>query len=257
MSSVIFIIPALILSVFVSSVIFWVLLNKKIKLWESIKLVSIATSLNRLMLTGSGYAAMSYKLKKDRLPFHKSVSSFVALELFLMFPWLVLGIYFGFKVAAKVPVFFAAFSALALIFAIYKRDKAKDFVKESWLHFRGIKSGAFIIIPLVLLHLLAGVIYYFFLFKAFGFSFSCADILKIATVSVAMGYFSPAPGGLGFKEFGMVFLLMQKNLSLKDSLSIAVTDRIAVTAFYLILGFLFGTDLILSRIRARFKHKNK
>lgn len=257
MVNIILIILALTSSIFISSLIFWNLLNRRIRLLESIKLVCTATSLNRLILTGSGYAAMSYKLKKEHLPLHKSISSFVALELLLMLPWLALGIYFGFNIAVKVPVFFAVFLAIGLVFAIYKKEKAVNFAKEAWLHFKGIKSGIFIIIPLVLLHLSAGIIYYFFLFKVFGFTFPLADILKIATVSVAIGYFSPAPGGLGFKESGLVFLLMQKNISFRDSLSIAVTDRAAATAFYLILGFLFGTDLILKEIRARFKRNNK
>lgn len=254
MSNLILTILVLILSIFVSSVIFWKLLNKKIKLWESVKLVCTATSLNRLILTGSGYAAMSYKLKRDHLTFHKSVSSFIALEVFLMFPWLVLGVYFGLKIAIKVPVFFAAFLTIALIFAIYKRGKTIDFIKEAWSHFKGAKFNILIIIPLVLIHLFLGIIYYFFLFKAFGFTFPLPDILKIATVSVAVGYFSPAPGGLGFKESGLTFLLMQKSLSLKSSLSIAVTDRALATAFYLTLGFLFGAELIFKEARARFKN---
>lgn len=257
MINLFFVFFALILSVLVSSAIFWNLLNKKISLWESIKLVSIATSLNRLILTGSGYAAMSYKLKRDHLPLHKSVSSFIALELFLMFPWLVLGVYFGFNIAVKVPVFFAAFLALALIFAIYKRHKAASFAKEAWLHLREAKLNIFAISPLVLAHLFLGVVYYYCLLEAFGFTLSLTDILKIATVSVAIGYFSPSPGGLGFKESGLVFLLMQKGLSLKSSISVAVTDRVLVTGFYLIFGLIFGGKLILKEISSRLQRSKE
>ncbi len=252
MGNAILIILVLAAHIFISSVIFWILLNKKIKLWKAVKLVCTATSLNRLFLTGSGYAAMSYKLKRDDLSFYKSVPAFIMLELFSISPCLILGVYFGSKIAIKLPFLLIMLLAVILILAMYKKRKAGDFIKEVWAYFKGIRFNIPIIIPLVLISLILWVIYYFLLLKIFGFVLPVIDSLKIATVSVTIGYLSPAPAGLGFKEGGLIFLLMQKGLSFKDSLAVALLDRAILTGFYLGLGFLFGAEMIVSGIKKRF-----
>lgn len=257
LASSVLVVFALILNIFLNCVIFWFFLGKQIKLLDAIKVSCAAIALNRLFFVGSGYAAMSYKLKRDDLPLHKSISSFLAVELFLVSPWLISGLYFGSKFALKIPPFFSVLLAALLILLFYKKKKAMGALKDAWLHFKSIRMNIFVILPIVLINFFSGILYYFFLLKAFGFTFSLTEILKVATVAFNIGYLSPAPSGLGFKESGLVFLLMQKDLSLKSSLSIALTDRALVTALYLILGFLFGSGIIQKEIKAFFKRNKK
>lgn len=252
--NIIFLVFILTVNVFVNSIIFWILLNSKIKFSQAIRLSSTAAALNKLFLSGSGYAAMSLKLKSSNLPFYKSLASFAAFELFSVLPWLILGFYFGAKLAIRVPLFFIVILAIGIISAIYKRKKAAGFIKDIWVYFKEIKLNILLIIPPVLINFILGVLYYFFLLRIFGFVLSPIDVLKIAAISFTLGYLSPAPAGLGFKEGGFIFLLAQKGLSLSESLPIAIADRVILTGFYLIVGSLFGTEMLINQIRKRFGH---
>ncbi|MFH0790296.1 MAG: lysylphosphatidylglycerol synthase domain-containing protein [Candidatus Omnitrophota bacterium] len=243
---------ALNFSIFICAIILSVLLNKDIKLWQAIKLICICGALNKFLLTGSGYLVISRRLKINGLAFYKSLSAFGIFELFSAAPWIFLGLYFGANIAIRIPALLTVFLVLGLIFAIYKRKEAAIFLKETLSYFKKTKFNIIAIIPLVLINVLTYTIYYSSFFRVFGVRFDLLDVLKIVSVAFTVGYLSPAPGGLGFKESGLIFLLMQKGLSLKDSLSIAITDRVLITAFYLILGILFGAEMIVGEIKKRF-----
>lgn len=242
---------ALALIILISSFIFWILLNKDIKLWQAIKLICISGALNKILLTGSGYAAASWKLKSDDFPVYKSLSSFGVLELFSVMPWLILGLFWGAEIAIRIPLFLIVLFVLVLGFAIYKRKSMLDFLKNALSYLKKIRSNILMVIPLVLINIMIGIIYYFFLFRAFGFNCDFLNILKIVSVAFTIGYLSPSPAGLGFKEGGMVFLLMQQNLSFSSACYIAIADRIIMTGFYIILGFLFGAGIIRDEVRKK------
>jgi len=241
------------LRIIVSSSVIWLLLNRKIKFPHAIKLTCIATALNRLFLTGSGYVAMSGKLKINGLSLYKSLSSFAILELFSIIPWIILGLYFGTKIAIRIPLFLIALFVLVLTFAIYKRKDTINFLRNALAYLKEIRTNILMVTPLVLINVIIGIIYYFFLFRAFGFTFDFFEILRIISVAFTIGYLSPAPAGLGFKEGGLVFLLMQQNLSFSNACSIAIADRIITTGFYFVLGFLFGAEMIKNEIKRKLK----
>ncbi|MFC1593153.1 hypothetical protein ACFL4C_03980, partial [Candidatus Omnitrophota bacterium] len=107
--NIVLIVSVLVLSVFVSALMLWILLNRSIRLVEAVKLICIARAMNKLLFTGSGYAAASGKLKIGGLPFYKSLSSFAVFELFSVLPWFVMGIYFGAELSLRAPYFLAVF----------------------------------------------------------------------------------------------------------------------------------------------------
>lgn len=247
------IVLTLAIGVFISSFVLWVLLNRKITLWQTIKLTCIAGAMNKLLLTGSGYMAMIWKMKTDDFPLSKSIPAFTLFELFSVLPWLISGFYFGAKVAIKIPSFLMVVGVLILIFAIYKIRKRKVFLKDTFNYFKEAGLHMSLIIPVILINVILGLIYYLFLFRIFRVNLSLLEIFKIIAITFTVGYLSPAPSGLGFKEGSLVFLLMQHNLSLKSSLSIAITDRLITTILYAILGFSLGAKMIKNALRARFR----
>lgn len=239
------------LSILISSSVLWILLNRRIKLWQAIKLSCIITALNKLLLTGSGYAVMSWKLKSDDFPLHRSLASFAVFELFSVLPWLILGFYFGAKITIKVPVFLIVILVLILLSVIFKREAIINFLKNVLNYLKELKFGFIGIIPLVITNTALGITYYFFLFKVFGFSLKLLDILKVVSVSFTLGYLSIFPSGLGVKEGSMIYLLAKQGIPLSSSASIAITDRLLVTSFYASLGFLFGANIIKDEIKRR------
>ena len=250
---VILIFLVLLISIFIGSVIFWILLNKKFKFWQTIKLYCVASALNKLLLTPAlGYATMSWKLKSDGFPLHRSLASFAVFELFSVLPWLISGFYFGAKITLKVPVFLIVILVLILLSVIFKREAIIHFLKNVLNYLKELKFGFLGIIPLVITNVALGTIYYFFLFKVFGFSLKLLDILKVSSVSFTLGYLSILPSGLGVKEGSMIYLLAKQGISLSSSTSIAITDRLLVTSLYASLGFLFGANIIKDEIKRRF-----
>ncbi len=245
---------ALSFSIFICAIILLVLLNKDIKLWQAIKLICICGALNKFLLTGSGYLAISRGLKINGLPFYKSLSAFAIFELFSILPWLICGLYFGAKVAIEIPSVLIIFLAIVLFFIIFKKENTQRFLKNALNYVKESKFNIPKILPLVLINAILGVAYYFFLLRCFSVEFSILELFKIVTVAFTVGYLSPAPAGLGFKEGSLVFLLMQKGLLLKDSMAIAVVDRVIATGFYAVLGFLFGARIIKDEIGKRFNN---
>jgi len=251
---IIFIFLILSINVLINSFIFWRLLNKGVEFFRAVKIICIAGAMNKLLLTGSGYAAMSWKLKSDDFPVSRSISAFAIFELFSVSPWLISGFYFGAEASVRMPSFLLFIMGLVFILAIYKIRKTKNFLKDALSYFKDSTRNIPLIIPLVLINVILLVIYYQFLFRGFGVNLPLIEIFKIIAIAFTVGYLSPAPSGLGFKEGSLVFLLMQRNLSLKSSLSIAITDRLITTILYAILGFSLGAKMIKNTLRERFKN---
>lgn len=251
--NIILIFLTLIASTLVASFILWILLDKKVNFGQTIKLFSIAAALNKMLLTGSGYAAASLKLKGNNFSLVRSLSSFAIFELFSVFPWLISGLYFGAKVSLQIPIFLIVVFALILISIIFKRKEIVNYLKEVLNQFKDTRAGLFLIIPLSIINVALGVIYYFFLFRTFGVNCDLLNVLKIASVSFTLGYLSPFPSGLGVKEGGMIYLLTKHGVSLGRASVIAVIDRLLVSSFYGFMGFLFGARIIKDEIGKRFK----
>ncbi|MDD5729533.1 MAG: lysylphosphatidylglycerol synthase domain-containing protein [Candidatus Omnitrophica bacterium] len=245
--AIIFIPLILTISVLTSSFIFYVLLKRELKLIHSVRMISAAHSLNKFLFSGSGYAAISLKLKAQDLPAYKTVSSFALLELLSFLPWVALGFYFGPEIALKVPLVFIVLLAVILPFSLFRKKRLAGFFKNAFAYFNEIKLSALAVLPLVLLNVACGVFYYFFLLRAFGLTLSLLDILKITSVTFTVSYLSPSPSGLGFKEGSLVFLLMQKSVPFKNAAAIAVADRAIICVFYLILGALVAISFVLER----------
>ncbi|MFH1202122.1 MAG: lysylphosphatidylglycerol synthase domain-containing protein [Candidatus Omnitrophota bacterium] len=254
--NIILIIFVLITGTLVSSLIFWILLNRRIKFYEAVKLVSVAATLNKLFLSGSGYATMSLKLKKDNFKLHECLLSFAAVEFFSIIPWIIIGLYFGARIFIRISYFSIIFLGLIVIFAIYKRNKILEFFKQILGYFKYIKKNILIVIFLALVNVVLGVYYYFFLFKVFNLNFALLDVLKIASVAFTVGYLSPIPAGLGFKESSLIFLLMEHGITLKASFLIAIADRIMLTGVCIILGLLFGTKMLIEALKISPLSKN-
>lgn len=244
------IVTALTAGLFTYSLVFWLMLNREIKLTSSLRLSAAASALNKLLITGSGYAAVSGKLKNSNIPLHKSVVAFMLSEIFIMVPWLVCGLYFGAKAAVKIPVFLAFFLLLAF-FAVLKRKAAISFSKEALVYVKTIKAHLPLVVPLVFLNIAAGAAYYFILFRIFAIKLPLREIFKIISVSVTAGYLSPSPSGLGFREGSIVFLLMQKGIAFNRAFSIALLDRLAVTGFYIATGAVCAAEILLDVVKKR------
>lgn len=209
------------------------------------------------LLTGSGYAAAAWKLKNDNFPFLESLSSFAILELFFVLPWLILGFYFGAGITIETPGFLIAILVLILVFAICKGKAMINLLKNVLPYFKKIRVNFIIITPLLIINIVLGITYYFFLFNLFGFNPGFKDILRIVPVSFTLGYLSIFPAGLGVKEGSLIYLLTEEGIPLSSSISIAITDRVLMTSFYAFFGFLFGAKIIREEIRRRFMLKKK
>jgi len=250
--NIMFLLTALIINLFINAVIFWLLSDREINFFQAIKLTSVIGAMNKLLLTGSGYLAMTWKLKEYDFPVTKSIPVFSLFELVSLAPWLVSGFYFGAKAAIKIPVFFIVGAAIILIFTLFKIKKAKEFLIESLNYLKKIIPNIPLIIPLILVNVSLSLAYYYFLFGSFGIVFSIWEVFRMVSIAITIGYLSPSPSGLGFKEGSLVFLLMQNNISLKSSISIAIADRLIVTILYAVLGLFFGWGMFKNNLKSRF-----
>lgn len=254
---IIFIILILFLISFVIGINFYFLTGKKISLKESFSLVTTASALNKLLFTGSGYLASSYFSRNKSLPFHKALSAFLLLEALGVSLWLGLGIYFGAKLVLKVPHIFVIILVLFLPIIWFQRQRFTKQAKNIFVAFKDMGRRVPLIAPFIVLNMILSVCYYFFLFKFFNFYPQVLTIIKIISVSFSVGYLSPAPAGLGFKDAGLVFLLEKEGLPLSVAFSIAIWDRIITTGFWAILGSFSGFDLIKEEIKKRWEKVRK
>ena len=104
--SLFFILVTLLCIIVINSLIFYILVEKKIKLFWCFTLISVSTALNRLLFTGSGFFLSSYLSKNRHLSFSEALSTFFVMEFFGILLWIPLGIYFGASVTVKIPWIF-------------------------------------------------------------------------------------------------------------------------------------------------------
>jgi uncharacterized membrane protein YbhN (UPF0104 family) len=226
-----------------AGVMLWILLNREVSIQEALRLTCIAWALNKLFLFGSGYIAMIVKLKHGRMPAHKSLVAFLLLELLCVVPWILLGFYFGARFCLRWPFFFLLIAA-AVCLLWYQAKKNKKLLLDSWEYVRAIKMSLTAVIPFLLAHLSALLLYYFALMRLCSVKMDWQMVTKIMSMSIAAGYLSPAPAGIGFKEAAMTALFMQQGFTFARALSIAVADRLIVSLAFLAFGLLAGAKLL-------------
>ena len=229
----------------------YVLIERRVSFKESFKLVSVASALNKILLTGSGYFASSYLSRNKNLPFHQAMGAFILLEVFSVSLWLAGGMFFGAELAFRMPIVFIAVIMIIIFILLWRSDRAMAALKSVAGYCKSLGLRSFLVIPFLAVSMCIRLIYYAILFRMFGFITDIVNILKIVSISFAAGYLSPAPAGLGVKDAGMTLLLKEDGVALDAAISIAVFDRFFVTAFWGILGVLVGFDLIKREIARR------
>jgi len=242
----------------VSAVCFYIFVYPELKIKDSFKLIITAAALNKLLFTGSGYLTSSYFSRSKDLSFYKALSAFLLLEALGVFLWIGMGIYFGVKLVIKMPsiiILILAFLLLLLVMIWSQRQKFTKAARNILITFKNMGKRVPLIMPLIILNMVLSIVYYFSLFRIFNFHPELLSIIKIISISFTVGYLSLAPAGLGFKDTGMVLLLVNSGLKLNTAISLAILDRVIVTVFWAILGSIFGYDLIKEEIRKRFKKK--
>jgi len=251
--SLIYIIIILLLISIVNAVDFYILIYPELTVKEAFKLITTATALNKLLFTGSGYLTASYLSRNKNLPFYKALSAFLLLEAMGVSLWLGLGVYFGSKFAVKMPAITVPILVLIMLLIWLRRQKFIKAVKKILTALKDMGKRLPSIMPFIILNMILFFGYYFFLFRFFNFHPQPLEIIKIISVSFTIGYLSPAPAGAGFKDTGLVLLLMNGGLALNPAIFIAVFDRIFVIVFWGLLGGIFGYSLLKNEIKRRFK----
>ncbi|MCP4652137.1 MAG: hypothetical protein GY858_01980 [Candidatus Omnitrophica bacterium] len=249
---IVFAIKSLILISLINAFIFYLLVSREIKMKEAYRLTCTATALNKVFFTGSGFLAGSYFSRNKNLPSFKALGAFFILEILSASLWLILGLYFGAKLAVKVPLVLIV-ALLFVAIALWIKRKSINSFKNVLNYFKNIGSQVALVVPLVAFSALFFVFYYYHLFNFFDFSLGFLETIKIIAVSFTLGYLSPAPAGLGFKETGMVLLLKSAGIDSGVAISVAVCDRVLTTLFWGGLGGIFGFDLIKEELSRRFK----
>ncbi|RLG12065.1 hypothetical protein DRN69_07070, partial [Candidatus Pacearchaeota archaeon] len=251
---IIWIVLILLLISAVSAVCFYIFVYPELKIKDSFKLIVTAAALNKLLFTGSGYLTSSYLSRNKDLSFYKALSAFLLLEALGVSLWIGMGVYFGVKLVIKVPSIIILVLAFLLLLMLWlQRQKFIKAAKNILMTFKNMGKRVPLIIPLIILNMVLSIAYYFLLFRIFNFHPGFLSIIKIISISFTVGYLSPAPAGLGFKDTGMVLLLVNSGLKLNTAISLAILDRVIVTVFWAILGSIFSYDLIKEEIKRRFK----
>ncbi len=238
-----------------NAIIFFILCNKNINFKETLKLTILASALNKLFFTGSGYLASSYLYRDENITSSKIFTAFLFLEFFSVSFWIFLGIYFGAELVIRLPIILVLGVIGFSIMVWVKKNKFGLILKDLLIHFRNIGNKLFLIMPFVLLNMAVYAIYYFFLFRCFNFYLDVTGIIKIVAVSFTLGYLSFAPAGIGFKDTGLVLLLIGQGIALDGAIMFALADRLIVTFFWAGLGSLVGFDLIKEEFKKRFKRE--
>jgi uncharacterized membrane protein YbhN (UPF0104 family) len=232
---------------------FYILVSRRLKLKEAYKLICVASALNRLLFSGLGFVASSFFSHNKNLSFSKALGVFFILEFLGVFLWIILGIYFGAKLAVKIYWIFWIILIIFLGYLFLKRREI-SLIRRRFLDYsKEVGRRIFYVFPFILINAGLYFLYYFFLFSIFGFSLSNLKILEIISISFTVGYLSPSPAGLGFRDTGLTLLLMDSGISLGRAIFCAVTDRVIVTFFWTILGLVMGYDLIKEEIERNFK----
>ena len=218
-------------------------------MWQAVRVHCVSVALNKMFLTGSGYAAMAWKLGKEGIPFHSCLVAAMVQELLSVGPWVVLGLYFGAHMAKRFPVILFFFVSLMILLAVYKKKRILNFLRSAYGYCREIRANFIIIIPLAACNVIAYAAYYYLLFRVFSFTAGWVTAVKIASIAFTVGYLSPLPAGIGLKDSSLLFLLAQEGLALKKSFFIAAADRAIVTGLYLSLGFTCAARFLLDALK--------
>ena len=235
----------------VNAVVFYFIIGGAVKLKDAFRLTGIATSVNKIIFSGSGYLLSSYLSREKKLSFSRTIGAFFMLEFLSVSLWLVLGLYFGAKLAIRIPWIILVAAIIVFITVWFRGKRVVETARSLLRYFKVIKNRIIFIMPFIILNMALVVIYYFVLFKFFNLCFSFIKILKIVSISFSTGYLSFAPAGLGFKDTALVFLLAEEGVTWRMALSIAVIDRVIVTLFWGLLGLVLGFDSVKKEIVKR------
>ena len=235
------------------ALIFYLLLNRQISFGGAFKLTSTATALNKLFFSGSGYLASSYFSRGGSLSFAEALSAFLILEGLCVLAWLITGIFWGTQLALRIPAALIFAAAAVLLVFLFRRDKFISAARQLISALKTMGPRVPLVLPLVALDMVLFVGYYRFLLEFFKVCLPVAGIVKIIAVSFTAGYFSPTPAGLGFRDAGLVFMLVKQSIPAVVALSIALADRVITMVFWAGLGLLTGFDVIKEEVRRRFK----
>jgi uncharacterized membrane protein YbhN (UPF0104 family) len=236
---------------FINSAGFYSLLGRKTTFFEAMRLSFLASAINRLFFTGTGYLSTGYLSRNVDLKFPDVVAAFLFWELCSVIFWLSAGLYFGVKILADAPLFLVITFTVLVVFVWFKRRVISNLFNSIQQSLGNLTKDFFYIIILMLLSAAAMFYYYYSIFALFNFHPDFLSALKIISISFAAGYLSPAPAGLGFKETGMVVLLVKQGMLWPTAMKLAVFDRIISTIFILFLGSVFGFDLIKAELKKR------
>jgi len=236
---------------------FAVLLGRPVRLLYSLRMVSVARALNLFLFSGTGYLASGYFGRGSRVSFHQAVGSFLIIEFFSALSWLVLGVFSGAQLAFRFFPFMAALPAVLLILFFWQKGKVMDMLRKFKESFKNIGGRAFLVLPCIGLMIFSYFGYYFFLSRIMGLGLDFYQIIKAVSVSYCLGYFSPAPSGLGFKETGLVAAVSSMGPAVQSAVLFALADRIIVTLFWSVLGFFTGYPVIKQELKKRFSKKTK
>lgn len=230
---------------------FWCAAGARITLGNSFKVVVVAAALNRLLFTGVGFAVSSAASIRFALPASQALAAFVLVEVFSTGPWIAAGVYFGARITAAAPVIIIGIFAAALAYCAIRGTKVRARIQQALqgLRVAGRRAAGVMCCAVFAALCLTG--YYVFLFYAFGFFPGIIQAIQIVAVAFTAGYLSPAPAGLGFKETGMVYMLANAGVPVKEAVIIALWDRIIVTAVAGILASVSGFDMLRAECARR------
>jgi uncharacterized membrane protein YbhN (UPF0104 family) len=239
------------------SLIFWLLLGRKIPLVRAFAVTSVMIALNRLLVPASGYAVMGWQLKQGSVPLRASVPAFFLMEFCAVIPWIIAGVFFGAGIGVQFPVIFLAGAAVCAGFFIFKRSRIKEYCRQFMLYVRETRLVFAAVIPLAAVNFLLGMVYYVLLVRLIPVTLSLEQIAKIFSIAFTAGYLSPVPGGLGIKEISAAALLAAQGTPLKDAARLLVADRVIMTGFYITAGLACGAEIIIAALKARFGKSRK
>ena len=124
----------------VNAVVFYFIVGGAVKLKDAFKLTGIATSVNKIIFSGSGYLLSSYLSQEKRLSFSRSISAFFMLEFLSVSLWLVLGLYFGAKLAIRIPWVILAAAIIVFITVWFRGKRVVETACSLLRYFKVIKN---------------------------------------------------------------------------------------------------------------------
>lgn len=236
---------------------FYLILARKIAFGQAFKLALFAAAINKLIFSGSGFLASGYLARNKNLSFGQVFPAFIFLEIITNSIWLGAGIYFGSALALGMPLVLIALLIIVVLVIWRKKSKFSPYLKDFKTQAKTLKTSLLWAMPTIILNVLFYLAYYYFLFRIFSLEVTFISLLRIVSIAFCAGYLSFAPSGIGFKEAGMVGILMTTGVDFWSATSIALWDRAIITLASLILGSITGGDILWQEIkRLRTKDSN-